>query len=142
MKASNGLVASSALLSLALWTAGAAEASSAGGRQPLFVQVDRHAHVYIDGTRVDTLEVHRRQWVYWATHAPSSPDLSIQFERKLLHPRHRITITVSGGGKPASTKIHIRARPKTYAGRPVKGFAADLPESAVIPIRVVPSPEK
>ena len=73
-------------------------ATSAGGgdvRTPLHVEVDSDANVYVDGERVDTVLVCRRQWVIWHKRDPESPDLSIQLERKLIHPRHPVSIVVS-----------------------------------------------
>ena len=123
-----------------VWSDGAAATSAGGGdhRTTLYVQIDRDANVYLDGVLVDTLLVCRRQWIHWEKHDPSDPDLSIQFERKLLHPRNPVRIRVSGEGKPAGIKIDVRALLKTYSGRPGRGFAENLPGHRVLWLRVVP----
>lgn len=117
------------------------DATSAGGgdvRTPLHIQIDADANVYVDGVRVDTLLVCRRQWVIWQKRDPTSPDLSIQLERKLIHPRHPVSIVVSEEGRPGRCKVAIEARTRTYTGRPYRGFSPDLPENKVVYFRVVP----
>ena len=126
---------------LCVLSASRVDATSAGGgdvRTPLHVEIDGNANVYVEGERVDTLLVCRRQWVIWHKRDPESPDLSIQLERKLIHPRHPVSIVVSEQGRPGRCKVAIGARTRTYAGRPYRGFSPDLPENKVICIRVVP----
>ena len=132
-------------LFVALWlsaawgySAAATSTDAAAVHTPLHVQVDRHANVYVDGVRVDTLLACRRQWVHWEKRDPSGPDLSIQFQRGAIHPRHPVQIRVSDRGKPAAFRVDVRARQKTYLGRPVKGFDSGLSEQGVIYIRIVP----
>jgi len=127
-----------------IWAAGAAATSAGGGdhRTPLRVQVDRDANLYLDGVLVDTLLVCRRQWIHWEKLDPSDPDLSIQFERKLLHPRNPIRVRISVEGKPPQIKIDARVHLKTYLGRPGAGFAADLPAHRLVYIRVVPPSDR
>jgi hypothetical protein len=116
-------------------------ATSAGGgdvRTPLHIEVDANANVYVDGERVDTVLVCRRQWVIWHKRDPDSRDLSVQLERKLIHPRHPVSIVVSEEGRPGRCKVEIGARMRTYGGRPYRGFSPDLPENKRIYFRVVP----
>jgi len=122
------------------WAGSAAATSTDVGdvHTPLYVQVDRHANVYVEGVRVDTLLVCRRQWVHWQKRDPSDSDLSIQFQRGSIHPRHPVRIRVSDRGRPAVFKVDIGARQKTYVGRPGRGFASDLPIHNVIYLRIVP----
>jgi len=123
-----------------LWAAGAAATAAGDGDHltTLHVQIDRDANVYLDGFRVDTLLVCRRQWIHWEKREPSGPDLAVQFERKLLHPRNPIRVRISTGGKPARVKINIRAHLKTYIGRPCRGFATDPGAARFVYIRVMP----
>jgi hypothetical protein len=124
----------------AAWTGGSApeSAATADVRTPLEVRIDRHADVYVDGFRVDTLVVCRRQWVHWRKLDRSAPDLSIRFERKLLHPRHPVTIRVSDGGKPATFRVNLRARKQTFTGRVLRGAASEAAGHKLIYVRVVP----
>jgi hypothetical protein len=126
------------LAAVAAAEAGAAAAGREDHREPLCVQVDPRANLYVEGVRVDTLLVRRRQWIHWEKRDPSDPDLLILFERELIHPRFPIRVVVSGAGKPARTRVHIRARMKTYRGKPEEGFADDLPGSCSLRLRVVP----
>jgi hypothetical protein len=127
-----------------IWAADTAATSAGGGdrRTPLRVQVDRGANLYVDGVLVDTLLVCRRQWIHWEKLDPSDPDLSIQFERKLLHPRNPIRIWISGEGKPAHIRIDPRAHMRLFIGTPGRGFAADLPAHRLVYIRVVPPSDR
>jgi hypothetical protein len=125
-----------------VWAALAAATSGGDGsfRKPLCVEVDRHANVYLDGICVDTLLVRPRQWIRWEKRSPSGPDLTIQFERGLVDPRHPVRIRVSNTGKPATVEIDIHARERMYVGRPQSGFVAGLPAYRVLWLRVVPPP--
>jgi hypothetical protein len=130
-----------ALLGMTMgWAFNSAATSGGVGHvgTPLLVQVDRHANVYVDGVRVDTVVVCRRQWVHWRKREPTDPDLSIQFQRTLIHPRHPVAIRVSNRGKPIALRVDIHARHKTYVGRPGRGFAPGVPKHRAIHIRVVP----
>ncbi|MGD8412816.1 MAG: hypothetical protein PVF33_01205 [Candidatus Latescibacterota bacterium] len=124
----------------AVWTGGSVPPSAAPADvlTPLEVRIDRHANVYVDGSRVDTLVVCRRQPLHWRKLDRSVPDLSIRFERKLLHPRHPVTIRVSDSGKPASCRINLRARLRTYTGRPLGEPASGSAGPKLIYVRVVP----
>jgi hypothetical protein len=126
------------------WAAGAAATSAGGGdhRTPLRVQVDRDANVYLDGVRVDTLLVCRRQWIHWEKRVPTDPDLSIQFERRLLHPRNPMRVRIASEGKPVHSSVDVRAHMRTYVGRPGEGFAQDVPANRRIYVRVVRPAER
>ena len=140
VKAALGIFATCCLW-LCISPARHAEATSAGGgdvRTPLHVQIDGDAGVYVDGVLVDTLLVCRRQWVIWEKRDPGSPDISVQLERKLIHPRHPVSIVISNEGRPGRCKVDIGARTRTYTGIPRRGFSPDLPEYKVIYFRVVP----
>jgi hypothetical protein len=124
--------------SLALTGALMAAAAAAEAGAPAAGREDHREPLYVHGVRVDTLLVRRRQWIHWEKRDPSDPDLLILFERELIHPRFPIRVVVSGAGKPALTRVHIRARMKTYRGKPEEGFADDHPESRRLRLRVVP----
>lgn len=111
-----------------------------GPAAPLHVRIDRSANVYVNGVPVDTLVVHRRQWVYWQKYNAADPDLSVRFGRRLVHPRHPVQIRVSHRGKPAAIKVNAGARLTTYVATPERGFASDLPQDRLIYMRVVPPP--
>jgi hypothetical protein len=135
------ILAQCVLLWLAVgWVCSAAASSTDVGDvyTSLYVQVDRHANVYVEGVQVDTLLVCRRQWVHWQKRDPEDSDLSIQFQRGSIHPRHPVQIRVSDRGRPAVFRVDISARQKTYIGRPGRGFESGLPDQNVIYIRVVP----
>jgi len=116
--------------------------SAATWQTPLYVEVDDRANMYVDGARVDTLLVLRRQPVYFQKRDPAGPDLTILFEKRLFHPRHRIQVTLSDVGRPVYRKVDIGANMAVYTGLPKGGFNADLPPYAVLPVRVVPPPAR
>jgi hypothetical protein len=126
-----------------VWISAAGQTATGFGynwRFPLHVQVDRNAMMYMDGDPIDTLHVYRGQIVYFEKHDVSGPDLTIQFERKLFHWRHRIRIVLTEEGKPRFLKVDYRARMKVHFGTPEKGFEPDLPAYANLKIRVIPPP--
>lgn len=120
----------------------AAPAATGGHwRDPLHVAVAGDGGVYLDGARVDTLRVHRGQIVRWEKLDPSGPDLTVQFERKLFHARHRVRVTIAGDGKPRFVRVNPRARKRVYFGKPEDGFAGGAGARDSLWIRVVPPPE-
>lgn len=109
-------------------------------REPVHVEVGPKGDVYVGGTRVDTLVVYRNQLTCWARKDPSSPGITILFDRKLFHPRHPMRFTLGPDMRDRCRWVDRNARLRLYSGTIERGVPADAGRSHLIWIRVAPPP--
>jgi hypothetical protein len=117
------------------------EVAEAHWRAPVGVAVDADGRMYVDGARVDTLEIHRGQIVYWKKRDPAGGDLVVQFERKLFHRRNRVRVRLTEDGKSRFLRVSAHARLRMYFGNPEKGFSPETAAPNSLRIRVIAPPE-